>query len=124
MSKESIEQLIKAEAEKLAATMIGNRPADPVDGLQYVIVRATGAGVHAGYLVEQDRDLVRLRNARRCRRYYSGEVGDCTDLALEGITPGSESQIRPVLASITLTGVHEVIPATEKSRVSIEGWGK
>jgi len=89
---------------------------------QYVIVRCSAAGVWAGYLVSQAGQEIVLAEARRCREFYSSPVGDCTDLALVGLTPGSQSVIRPPLARVMLSERCETIPATDAARKSIEGW--
>lgn len=88
----------------------------------YVIVRCRDAGVWAGYVVSQSGREIVLAEARRCRRYHSAPVGDCTDLALTGLTPGSASVIRPPVARVTLSERCETIPATDAARDGIIGW--
>jgi hypothetical protein len=109
-------------ATKKTTKKTAKKPTKSTAGRPYVIVRCTAAGVWAGELVSEDGREIKLANARRCRRFYSAPIGDCTDLALVGLTPGCASVIRPPLAQITLSERCETIVATEAARASIQGW--
>jgi hypothetical protein len=84
---------------------------------QYVIVRTTGAGVHAGELAWiSDRGTVELKNSRRLWKW--GGAHTLSELALHGGrgTNISYCQFAEVLPTITIFGAHEVIPCTEKAK--------
>jgi hypothetical protein len=74
MSKESIEKLIKIEAEKLAADMIGDGKTIKIEGGNgvalaavgmNVIVRSRNEGINAGTVEAADETGIILKNARR-----------------------------------------------------------
>jgi hypothetical protein len=94
------------------------------DGLRYVIVRCKGAGVHAGYLL-QSNDSTRfaeLVQARRLWRWYGKTL---TGLALEGTFAPEKCKFADQIG--TKENPHrvgpyvEILPCTEKARVSLEG---
>jgi hypothetical protein len=123
MSTESIEQLIRAEAEKLAKRHGGGEIyAAKHDGMPFVIVRAYSAGVFAGYLASEEDGRLELINSRFCRTFETpGEVDDVTDLAMLGLKAGHA--VRPMLPRRIIRDHYEWIPATELARSSIEGSG-
>ena len=123
MSTESIQQLIEAEAKRLAATMTSTLPtyAAQHDGLEYVVVRAYSSGVYAGYLQSISGNTIRLVNSRYCREFSTaGPIGDVHDLATVGVNPGKKQGIRPAVPQRTLVDHFEVVHATEQARASIE----
>lgn len=89
------------------------------DGLEYVIIRATAAGVFAGYLEDDSDDVVTLVNARRLW-YWSG-AASLSQLANEGVKKPNDCKFPAPNARIKVLGVIENIPATEAARKSIEG---
>lgn len=95
------------------------QPATKVDGLEYVVVRATNAGVFAGYLEEKDCDEVTLCNVRRLW-YWSG-ASSCSQLAKDGTSKPNDCKFTAPNKKIIINGWIEILPATEKARTSIEG---
>ena len=89
---------------------------------EYVIVRCRNAGVHAGYKKIRTADILILENSRRLWRWWSKFT--LSGLAMDGVLTGKESECRfaCVLPVLELTGsdVCEVIPCTQKARLSIE----
>ena len=124
MSTDSIQQLIQAEAKKLAANMTSDLPtyaAKGCGGLDYVIVRAYSSGVYAGYLQSISGNTIKLVNSRYCREFATaGPIGDVHDLATVGVNPGKKQGIRPAVPQRTLVDHFEVVHATEQARASIE----
>jgi len=92
--------------------------AEKLDGLEYVIIRTYSAGVHAGYLKERDGKEVILLNARRLW-YWSG-ASSLSQLAVDGVQDPSSCKFPCEVAEITLTEAIEIIPCTEKARLSIK----
>lgn len=89
------------------------------DGLEYVIIRASSAGVFAGYLKSRDGSEVVLVNARRL--WYWAGAASLSELANNGTKKPNDCKFPASNPKITVLGVIEVIPATEIARKSIEG---
>ena len=84
---------------------------------KYVIARCYSAGVHAGEVVSVDGENVILKNSRRL---WSWKAKD--GLALSGVAQNgikSDSKVDVLNPEIYLTGVCELIPATDASKASI-----
>ena len=88
-------------------------------GLPYVIVRTYSAGVHAGYLKSRNGKECELLSARRLW-YWSG-AASLSQLAMEGVSKPKECKFPIEMQSVTLTEAIEIIPCTEKARLSIAG---
>jgi hypothetical protein len=88
----------------------------------YVIVRCRNAGVHAGYLKEQNVNTLVLENSRRLWRWWS--KFSLSGLAMCGVLQSRKSEVKfaCVLPKITLVmaDVCEIIPCTKDARLSIE----
>ena len=87
---------------------------------QYVIVRCTGAGVHAGELVSVDGQTVKLRNARRLWKWRvpMGAPSFLSGVATHGIDVDHSKVGTPV--TITLLEACEVIEASDTARNLIQ----
>lgn len=80
---------------------------------QIVIIRADRAGVFFGELAEKNGNEVKLNNARRL--WYWDGAASLSELAVNGVTkPGNCKFCIPV-PSITILGVIEIIPCSEKA---------
>lgn len=85
---------------------------------QYCMVRTNSAGVFAGTLKECSGKEVHLTDARRI--WYWDGAASLSQLAQEGTSkPGSCKFPCPV-NSVILTEVIEIIPITEKAKLSID----
>ena len=84
---------------------------------RYVIVRTFSAGVFAGTFVSRKGQVVVLSDARRIW-YWSG-AASLSQLAMEGTKKPSECKFPCEVDKILLTQAVEVIPCTEKARMSI-----
>lgn len=93
--------------------------ATSTDGLEYVIIRADRAGAFAGYLESRNGTEVVMRNVRRLW-YWSG-AASLSELAINGTKKPTECKFPAPNAKIIITGVIEIIPATETARKVIEG---
>jgi hypothetical protein len=84
----------------------------------YVIVRCRDAGVHAGYLVVEDRanGVAELAYSRRLWRWHGRTL---SGLALEGTTDASRCKFGPVLPAITLRDWCEIIPCSQAAVESL-----
>jgi hypothetical protein len=96
-----------------------NKPATKLKGMTYVIVRATGAGCHAGYLKEQTDTTVILLQSRRL--YYWDGAATLSQMAMDGVTVPGNCKFPCPVDEITIAGWCEIIPCSEKARESIQG---
>lgn len=85
--------------------------AEPVDGLQYSVVRTYSAGVHIGYVAEfgtKHPQYAKLLKSRRLHQ-WSGACS-LSQVAMDGVD--ADSRIAMELPEIELTDVIEVIPCS------------
>ena len=95
------------------------KPAEKVNGFEYVIIRTYSAGVHAGYLARRDGKEVELKQSRRL--WYWDGAASLSQLAVDGVSKPENCKFPGVVPSIILTEAIEVIPVSEKSKASIDG---
>ena len=88
------------------------------DKLRPVIVRATAAGVHFGYLKHEEGNKVTLANSRRIWRWYGAWT--LSEVATQGIDQ-YKSRVAAVVSEITIMDACEIIACTPKAVASIEG---
>src|SRR5512139_1391967 len=90
---------------------------------EYVIVRCTQAGVHAGYLEKQTKEHVVLTDARRIW-YWTG-AASLSEIAVYGLNPAksSASKIAAKVSRIQLrqSDACEVIACQPEGQASVEG---
>ena len=97
---------------------VNTNPMSPVvDGMKYCIVRTYSAGVFAGYLKEREGKEATVLNARRIW-YWTG-AATLSQLAMEGTSSPQTCKFPQEVPVVILTEVIEVIPCTEKARLSI-----
>lgn len=117
----NINDLTIGEAKQLASLFAGaadTKKTDPMEN-KFVICRCYSAGVHAGYLVRQDGDVVMLANARRLWSWKAKEGVALSGVAANGLADGCKVDSK--VSAIRLTGVIETILGSEKSEESING---
>ena len=91
---------------------------DPINGLQYVIVRSRDAGCHAGYLKKENETSVELVNSRRMW-FWSGAL-TLSELAMNGVENPDKCKFGCVLPNIKIYNQCEVIPTSNKGYKSIQ----
>ena len=117
-----IDDLTVGQARELAAMFGGLTGAasaaapHPFVG-KYCICRCTGAGVHAGTVVNVDGDTAILRNSRRLWSWQARAGVALSGVAQNGLADGRIDTPNP---EIYLTGVCEIIPCSAKTREDIE----
>ena len=87
-----------------------------MDGMKYCIVRTYSAGVFAGYLKEHNGKEATVLNARRIW-YWTG-AATLSQLAMEGTSSPQTCKFPQAVPVVILTEVIEIIPCTEKARIS------
>lgn len=112
---------MKNEIEIDGETYVKKTKMPSCDGMPFVIVRCSGAGVHFGYLKSKTPTEVELVNSRRMWRWYGSTLSGC---AIDGTTNPEKCKFGDTLPTIILSGWCEIIPCTESARVSLEGVSK
>jgi len=88
---------------------------NPVDDLQYCVVRTYSAGVHIGYVKEFGVNHPQSATLLKSRRlHYWTDACSLSQVAMDGV--GEESRIAMELPEIRLTDVIEVITCSEKAK--------
>ena len=85
-------------------------------GLQYCIIRTYSAGVWAGWINTQCKDMVQeVFEARRLWRFWSEFT--LSALAVDGMKKGKEKENKYAMAveKVILTQIIEIIPCSEKA---------
>ncbi len=88
------------------------------EGLKYVIVRTYSAGVFAGYLESRIGQEIVLQDARRI--WYWAGAASLSQLATDGTSNPASCKFPCEVSSVELLQAIEVIPCTEKARISIK----
>ena len=86
---------------------------------RHVIIRATGAGVHAGILAAHDGKMVRLTNSRRLWYWHAAKGHSLTGVALHGLK-APKSKIAGTVADQVILDACEIIVTTPEAQASIE----
>ena len=86
---------------------------------QKVIVRADRAGVFFGNIKERNGSEVVMTNVRRL--WYWDGACSLSQLAVDGTTKPNQCNFTVVVPEMTILGVIEIIPCTDKAITSIEG---
>lgn len=84
-----------------------------------VIIRAKDAGVFYGVIKERRGDEVDMKNVRRI--WYWDGAASLSQMALDGVSKPDNCQFTVYVPLMTILGVIEVIPCTNKAIASIEG---
>ena len=82
------------------------------------IVRAKDAGVFYGEIKERTGDEVTMTNAR-CLWYWDG-AASLMQLAMEGVTAPHSCKFTVTADEVTILGVCEILPCTDKAVQSID----
>jgi len=112
----NIDDLTLGQIKQIQAMAGGtiSSPAHPFVG-KYVIARCYSAGVHAGEVVSVDGENVILKNSRRLWSWKAKDGVALSGVAQNGIKDGKVDVLNP---EIYLSGVCELIPATEVAKAS------
>lgn len=83
---------------------------------RYCIVRATGAGVHAGIVVSTTGDMVELENARRLWHWTGAAT--LSELAVKGTKTPATCKWPAAVPRILIRDWCEIIPVSEEAMVT------
>ncbi len=95
---------------------------DAIDntGKPFVIVRSYGAGVFAGYVKERDRETQTIV-LDGCVRMWQWTGFTLSQVARDGIAGDGDNKFSIVTNNHEINQVIEVLTASEKARIAIEG---
>lgn len=85
---------------------------------RYCMVRTYSAGVFAGTVETLEGKVAKLSNARRI--YYWDGAATLSQLATDGTSKPERCKFPIVVDEVLLTEVVEIIPITDKAKVSID----
>lgn len=92
------------------------------DGLPYVLIRSYGAGVFAGYLKKRksvgDNLAVELLESKRIFQWYG--AASLSQLAIDGTSDPGNCKIPAAIPEHEVMNVIEIIPISEKAKLSLE----
>ena len=86
---------------------------------QKVIVRADMAGVFFGEIKERGGSEITMQNVRRL--WYWDGACSLSQLAVDGTANPGNCKFTVIVPAMTILGVIEIIPCSEKAIKSIEG---
>ena len=93
--------------------------AAPNKNMPYVIVRTYSAGVFAGYIGKRIGGEAKVYNARRI--YYWDGAATLSQLSQNGTTKPENCKFPCEVPFVELINIIEVLPCTEKAKISIQG---
>lgn len=85
---------------------------------QYYIIRADRAGVFAGNIKERNGSEVTMTNVRRL--WYWDGAASLSQMAVDGVSKPRNCKFTVVVPEMTILGVIEIIPCSEKAEESIK----
>ena len=85
---------------------------------QKVIIRADRAGVFYGTITRKEGNEVELKDCRRL--WYWDGACSISELAVNGTSAPRSCKFSVIVEQITILGVIEIIPVTDKASKSIE----
>lgn len=86
---------------------------------RYCIIRSDRAGVFAGVLKERSGSEVIMTDVRRI--WYWQGAASLSQLAVDGVSDPRRSKFSIPVPEMTVLGIIEVIPCSEKAEASIKG---
>ena len=113
------ETIIINGVEYVPATSIEvKEKAEELNGMPYVIVRTSSAGVFAGYLSKRKGREVVLKNARRI--WYWDGAASLSELAVHGTAKPNNCKFPCAVGNVELLQGIEILECTKKAQKSIE----
>lgn len=107
------------DVEYIRKDSVSDKPAEKLDGMEYIICRTYSAGVFAGYLESRNGQEVVMRKARRI--WYWDGAASLSQLAVDGTSKPSSCKFPCEVDKVELLQAIEILPCTEKARKSIQG---
>jgi len=92
--------------------------AEPVDGLEYKLVRTYSAGVFAGFVESRNGREVVMRKARRI--WYWDGAASLSQLAMEGVKKPKTCKFAMEVDRVELLEAVEILDVTKEAKESID----
>ena len=86
----------------------------------YVIVRSSPSGVHAGYLSHVDGNTYTLTDCRRLWRWVAAQGVSLSGVAAAGLADDKRNRISAAVAEAIIHDVCECLLCSDTAKVSIE----
>ena len=119
MSQEKIDTIKFNDVEYVRKdSLSGNKEAEKLDGLKYVIVRTYSAGVFAGYLKSRNGQEVILLNARRLFQWEG--AASLSQMAVDGTSKPASCKFPCEVPNLEILQAIEILDCSEKARLSIK----
>ena len=117
----NIDNLTYGELKQIASLFNATTETKTLDGMigKKCIVRTYSAGVWFGEVSEKSGKEVIIKNARRLWKWFAKESISLSAVAIHGIDH-DKSKVNEAVSFVWLEAI-ELIPATEKAIISIEG---
>ena len=90
-----------------------------MDSNKYYIVRADRAGVFFGHIKEREGSEVTMTDVRRL--WYWEGAASLSQMAVDGVSRPRDCKFTVTVPEMTILGVIEIIPCTDKAMDSILG---
>ena len=112
-------ETIMIDDQKYVRADMVNQPAEEMNGMKYCIIRTYSAGVFAGYVESRNGQEAIIRKSRGLW-YWDGACG-LSQLAVDGTAAPNNCKFTVEVDTRELIQVIEIIPCTEKAKLSIQG---
>ena len=116
--KANVNSIIINGVEYIPKSEESAKQAQKLEGMPYVIIRSQSAGVFAGYLKSNEKDIVVLKKARRIW-YWSG-AATLSQLAEEGTKKPEDCKFPCEVTEMQINQVIEILYTTDRACVSIQ----
>ena len=110
---------IGAAVDKIIKEKLSEGRKTEMDSNKYYIVRADRAGVFFGHIKERDGSEVTMTDVRRL--WYWEGAASLSQMAVDGVSRPRDCKFTVTVPEMTILGVIEIIPCTDKAMDSILG---
>jgi hypothetical protein len=110
---------IGAAVDKIIKEKLSEGRNTEMDSNKYYIVRADRAGVFFGHIKERTGNEVTMTDVRRL--WYWEGAASLSQMAVDGVSRPRDCKFTVTVPEMTILGVIEIIPCTDKAMDSILG---
>lgn len=110
---------IGAAVDKIITEKLSEGRSTEMDSNKYYIVRTERAGVFFGHIKERTGNEVTMTDVRRL--WYWEGAASLSQMAVDGVSRPRDCKFTVTVPEMTILGVIEIIPCTDKAMDSILG---
>lgn len=110
---------ISAASDKIITEKLFEGRNTEVDSNKYYIIRTEQAGVFFGHIKERTGNEVTMTDVRRL--WYWEGAASLSQMAVDGVSRPHDCKFTVTVPEMTILGVIEIIPCTDKAMGSILG---